>query len=1201
MFTIKSVHSVGLFLVGLVAFTGAFNCKTADADPQWNDFQSWTPMTIPVDWSPVGPISPWAGPLIADVDGDAHPEVIVVDNRTISVYPYDAADADHYLYRIDASELDPAIPAHYYFRTIPSVGDIDGDGEPEIVATCDYIHSEHVDPPGDVAYNFQTATSIVLVFEGTDGSELVRKELQAFRAETPVLADIDVLEYDPEAPSYEDGQMELVLAGYSYLCEVATPPELTHYSLYSWKLYVLQFQVLNGVNTLVTTDRDTLMYDFEVDLDYNYADRSGQEYRIAAVGDMDSDGLKEIGMSYYYGFRLWTYDPRGDNYSKLSAPLISLNLENIPRLNAADCGFNWIGPVMADMDNDGQLEVIVTKYNWNGGLSPMSNKVWVLKKDGTDLWANVDEIVGTDYDFGETPMISDLMSNGLPYLTFHLDPGGDEHSYIFCRDYLGQRISEAWPESFDFALGQGINFASADLDYGDYVNILSGGKWWANDNLLHIYTVESGLEDEKEFDGVSEFSAPAITDMDSDGKYEAALWSKVTDDEMNVRIWETDVSYYYYVPVGEDMMRIGGNELSKVEWSQLGNGPRHTGLYAQPYTDLPFGTTYWRDRVIVADDIWLYSFLQGGGANRLNITDGTVVEFNDEKAIHNGRTPGYLTIGRNVEFKPNSDEAGHGDFIIYHPMLWEDGFMDRGVIVLDSGDVATFTNCSFSGIGDNTAISATNATVNLIGCSIIGYSTGVLFDNCAGSIEGCLFEDMTYNAIELRNISSSQNFVVQDCQIASNGGSGIYLYNSSPTLQDNEITLNNCAVTGSAIYCYNSSPTLKNNNVYNNSYNGIRATAGGTPFMTNGSAYFRNRFANNNTVSHTPRSANTWAEMIRYYPSSFAMNVGHNDVINTNGGVGDYLMSRINGGSTLTATYNYWQTPGTLGPEDFSPSGSVTYQPKDQNPNHIDDIDELAEELAEELYLLSVQAKDSGNYEAAYDGFIEIVSEYPETSAALSALRQVYECAEGADVSKEDLYRYFGGVAGGGGALGIYADRLATLCLVDVGDFDTAIKHYEEVLADISGQDSLYYAIDCANARLQQAQANDGEVGDAVGNRRGELASLQRDLMNLTARLNGMPEPFGDASMPEGIGLITAYPNPFNSVASINYTLKESGVMQVAIYDISGRNVAVLQDGWMAAGKHDVVWDASQFPSGVYICRLNSGGVTASTKLTLVR
>jgi len=57
----------------------------------------------------------------------------------------------------------------------------------------------------------------------------------------------------------------------------------------------------------------------------------------------------------------------------------------------------------------------------------------------------------------------------------------------------------------------------------------------------------------------------------------------------------------------------------------------------------------------------------------------------------------------------------------------------------------------------------------------------------------------------------------------------------------------------------------------------------------------------------------------------------------------------------------------------------------------------------------------------------------------------------------------------------------------------------------------------------------------------------------------------------------------------------------LAVYDISGREVKVLAEGFYPAGTHLVEWDAAGLPSGVYFARLQVGGEARTTKMLLVK
>jgi hypothetical protein len=79
------------------------------------------------------------------------------------------------------------------------------------------------------------------------------------------------------------------------------------------------------------------------------------------------------------------------------------------------------------------------------------------------------------------------------------------------------------------------------------------------------------------------------------------------------------------------------------------------------------------------------------------------------------------------------------------------------------------------------------------------------------------------------------------------------------------------------------------------------------------------------------------------------------------------------------------------------------------------------------------------------------------------------------------------------------------------------------------------------------------------------------------------------------------YPNPFNPSTTIQYSLPTPSHVSLAVYNTLGQQVAILQNGEQAAGYHDVTFNASNIPSGVYFYRLQAGSYTDTKKLLLVR
>ena len=78
-------------------------------------------------------------------------------------------------------------------------------------------------------------------------------------------------------------------------------------------------------------------------------------------------------------------------------------------------------------------------------------------------------------------------------------------------------------------------------------------------------------------------------------------------------------------------------------------------------------------------------------------------------------------------------------------------------------------------------------------------------------------------------------------------------------------------------------------------------------------------------------------------------------------------------------------------------------------------------------------------------------------------------------------------------------------------------------------------------------------------------------------------------------------PNPFASTTTVAFTLAQSSNVTLQVFDMQGREVATLLQGPMDAGRHQVPWDASLQPSGIYWCRLTSGGVTRSRRMVCMR
>ncbi len=88
---------------------------------------------------------------------------------------------------------------------------------------------------------------------------------------------------------------------------------------------------------------------------------------------------------------------------------------------------------------------------------------------------------------------------------------------------------------------------------------------------------------------------------------------------------------------------------------------------------------------------------------------------------------------------------------------------------------------------------------------------------------------------------------------------------------------------------------------------------------------------------------------------------------------------------------------------------------------------------------------------------------------------------------------------------------------------------------------------------------------------------------------------------PTAFALEQNAPNPFNPSTTIRFSLTKAADVSATVYAVSGQKVATLADGHMDAGSHSLVWDASGFSAGVYFCTLESGGLSKTIRMTLVK
>jgi len=102
--------------------------------------------------------------------------------------------------------------------------------------------------------------------------------------------------------------------------------------------------------------------------------------------------------------------------------------------------------------------------------------------------------------------------------------------------------------------------------------------------------------------------------------------------------------------------------------------------------------------------------------------------------------------------------------------------------------------------------------------------------------------------------------------------------------------------------------------------------------------------------------------------------------------------------------------------------------------------------------------------------------------------------------------------------------------------------------------------------------------------------------MNITAAGNN------NTSVPKDYALSQNFPNPFNPSTTIRYSIPKNIYASIRVYDVLGKQVALLEDGYKQAGSYSVTYDASNLATGMYFYTLvTADGFSQTEKMILVK
>jgi hypothetical protein len=91
------------------------------------------------------------------------------------------------------------------------------------------------------------------------------------------------------------------------------------------------------------------------------------------------------------------------------------------------------------------------------------------------------------------------------------------------------------------------------------------------------------------------------------------------------------------------------------------------------------------------------------------------------------------------------------------------------------------------------------------------------------------------------------------------------------------------------------------------------------------------------------------------------------------------------------------------------------------------------------------------------------------------------------------------------------------------------------------------------------------------------------------------------ARIPKIFTLTQNFPNPFNPVTTIRYSLPQPAKVTLKVYDLGGHEIATLVDEHQLPGYHQATWDAARVGSGVFFLKITAGGYSAAKKCIVLK
>jgi len=126
-------------------------------------------------------------------------------------------------------------------------------------------------------------------------------------------------------------------------------------------------------------------------------------------------------------------------------------------------------------------------------------------------------------------------------------------------------------------------------------------------------------------------------------------------------------------------------------------------------------------------------------------------------------------------------------------------------------------------------------------------------------------------------------------------------------------------------------------------------------------------------------------------------------------------------------------------------------------------------------------------------------------------------------------------------------------------------------------------------------------VGGTI-DRKNKTISAKTDRLGEFSLQFGEFKPVEDVdAVPEKYNMAQNYPNPFNPTTTIAFDLPQAGPVVITVFDILGKEVAILSNTYYEAGSYNLTFDAKELSTGVYFYTIHAGSFSMTRKMMVLK